>query len=62
MLAIYNDVVLTSIDIFSDIARSEEDQRQWLHDRRAQDRPVIVACKEGDVAGFASYGSRKWRR
>lgn len=61
MLAIYNEVLLTSTAIFSDVVRTHDEQRRWLDDRRAQDRPVIVACIGGELAGFASYGPfRTW--
>jgi L-amino acid N-acyltransferase len=61
MLAIYNDVLLTSTAIFSDVARTHDEQARWLEERRAQDRPVIVACSAGELVGYASYGPfRTW--
>lgn len=61
MLAIYNDVLATSTSIFSDVKRTPAEQSAWFDERRKQDRPVLVACREGEVVGYASYGPfRTW--
>jgi L-amino acid N-acyltransferase len=61
MLTIYNDVLATSTSIFSDIKRTPDEQVRWFDDRRAQGWPVLVACREGALLGYASYGSfRTW--
>jgi phosphinothricin acetyltransferase len=61
MLAIYNEIVSTSTAIFSDAPRTEEQQHYWLEDRMSHDLPVLVACDENGVLGFASYGPfRAW--
>jgi L-amino acid N-acyltransferase len=61
MRAIYNDVLATSTAIFSDVLRTEDEQERWFADRRAQSWPVLVACVEGSVVGYASYGPfRSW--
>jgi L-amino acid N-acyltransferase len=61
MRAIYNEVLLTSTSIFSDTERSEAEQARWFADRRAQGWPVLVACIDGQVIGYASYGPfRSW--
>ena len=61
MLAIYNGVLATSTSIFSDVERTPAEHRAWFDDRRKQDRPILVACREGDVVGYASYGPfRTW--
>jgi len=54
--AIYNEVVANSTAIFSDVPRSSAEHMQWFNDRRAQGWPVIVACRDGEVIGNASYG------
>jgi phosphinothricin acetyltransferase len=61
MLAIYNDVLATSTSIFSDVKRTHDEQVRWFDDRRSQDWPVLVACRDGALLGYASYGSfRTW--
>jgi phosphinothricin acetyltransferase len=61
MLAIYNDVLATSTSIFSDIHRTPQEQTKWFDDRRSQSWPVLVACRDGTLLGYASYGPfRTW--
>lgn len=61
MLMIYNEVLASSTSIFSDIPRSEAEQRQWFRDRTAQGRPVLIAARGEELIGFASYGPfRTW--
>jgi phosphinothricin acetyltransferase len=61
MLTIYNDVLATSTAIFSDIKRTTDEQQRWFDDRCAQGWPVLVACRGGALAGYASYGPfRSW--
>jgi L-amino acid N-acyltransferase len=61
MRAIYNDVLVGSTAIFSDVLRTAEEQVRWYTDRRAQSWPVLVACVDGELVGFASYGPfRSW--
>ena len=61
MLAIYNDVLKTSTSIFSDVERTPQEQQRWFDDRRAQGWPILVACAEDAVIGYASYGPfRTW--
>jgi phosphinothricin acetyltransferase len=61
MLDIYNDVLATSTSIFSDIKRTPEEQARWFDDRRSQGWPVLVACRDGRLLGYASYGPfRTW--
>lgn len=61
MLAIYNEIVSTSTAIFSDTPRTEEQQHYWLEDRTSHQLPVLVACDEAGLLGFASYGPfRAW--
>jgi phosphinothricin acetyltransferase len=61
MLTIYNEIVRTSTAIFSDTPRSEEQQHYWFEDRTSNGLPVLVACEDGRVLGFASYGPfRAW--
>lgn len=56
ILAIHNDVVLTSTANFSYHAVDLEDRRAFLRDRQARGFPFLVAV-EGDVLlGYASFG------
>ncbi len=61
MLSIYNDVLATSTSIFSDVPRTPDEQRKWFDDRLAQGWPVLVACRNNTLLGYASYGPfRTW--
>jgi L-amino acid N-acyltransferase len=61
MLTIYNQVVLTSTAIFSDVQRSREQQDAWFEDRTHNDLPVLVAVDKRGIVGLASYGPfRSW--
>ena len=56
ILAIYNDVVATSTAIYTTAASTLDERRKWFDARIAAGYPVIVAERDGDVAGFASFG------
>jgi phosphinothricin acetyltransferase len=59
--AIHNDVVASSNAIFSDIAETLEQRREWFAQRIAAGWPVLVAGAAGEVLGFASFGPfRTW--
>jgi len=62
ILAIYNDVIVTSTAVFSDEPLTLEDRARWLEGRRAGGYPVLVALDGGDeVIGFGSFGAfRTW--
>jgi L-amino acid N-acyltransferase len=61
MLKIYNDVLETSTSIFSDTKRTPQEQRRWFDDRCQHSWPVLVACREDVLVGYASYGPfRTW--
>jgi phosphinothricin acetyltransferase len=59
ILAIYNDILLTSAAIYSYEATTLEERAAWMAARRARGFPVIVAGEPGDVEGFATFGD--WR-
>lgn len=59
ILAIHNDVILTSPAIWYDEPVERSDRETWLAEHRAAGHPVIVAEVDGTVAGYASYA--QWR-
>jgi len=56
ILAIYNDVVATSTAIYTTAPSTLDERRKWFDARIAAGYPVIVAERDGQVAGFASFG------
>jgi phosphinothricin acetyltransferase len=61
ILAIYNDVILTSNAVWTEEPSTLEERRTWFAARRALGYPVLVAEDERGVAGFASFGDfRAW--
>ena len=59
ILEIYNDAVISSTAIWNEIVVDLDNRKAWLAARRAKGFPVLVAEKDGDVIGYASYGD--WR-
>src|SRR5262245_16727713 len=59
ILAIYNDVVLTTTAIYDETISTLEARREWYAARKRQGLPVLVADVDGAVAGFSSFG--EWR-
>ena len=61
MRQIYNDVLVSTTSIFSDIERTSPEQTKWFDERCAQGWPVLVICEHEQVLGYASYGPfRSW--
>jgi phosphinothricin acetyltransferase len=56
ILDIYNDVILTSTAIYTERPVDLHNRRQWWRARTAQGFPVLVARRDGEVLGFASFG------
>ena len=56
VLAIYNDVILTSTAVYTETATTLDDRRTWWQQRVGQGYPVIVAEDDSGVCGFASFG------
>ncbi len=56
ILAIYNDVILTSTAVYSPAPSTLEDRRAWFDARRSAGYPVLVAELRGEVLGFSSFG------
>ncbi len=59
VLAIYNDAVANTTAIWNDNLVDLDNRRAWLDERTGKGFPVLVACLDGEVAGYASYGD--WR-
>ncbi|MES2905780.1 MAG: N-acetyltransferase family protein [Pseudomonadota bacterium] len=59
ILDIHNDVLLKTTAIWDDEPEMMPVRQQWFRERQAQNFPVLVAEKDKQVAGFASYGT--WR-
>lgn len=61
LLAIYNDVIVSSTAVFSSQPVALEDRRQWWQGRIAQGYPLLIARDAHGVAGFATFGDfRAW--
>lgn len=56
---IYNDAVLHTTAIWNETLVDLDNRRAWLEARQASGYPVLVAERNGMVAGYASYGD--WR-
>lgn len=56
---IYNHAVEHTTAIWNEVLIDVDNRRAWLELRRAKGFPVLVAEKDGKVAGYASYGD--WR-
>lgn len=54
---IYNHVVASSTAVFNEQPVSLEDRLDWFAARQAAGYPVLVAEIDGEVAGYASYGT-----
>jgi phosphinothricin acetyltransferase len=61
LLAIYNQVIVSSTAVFTDNPVTLEDRREWWRARTAQGYPVLVVRDAAGVAGFATFGDfRAW--
>jgi L-amino acid N-acyltransferase YncA len=61
LLGIYNDVIATSTAIYSYVAVTLEDRREWWKARVALGYPVLIAADDSGVLGFATFGDfRAW--
>lgn len=57
ILAIHNHHIANTAAIWRYDAETLEDRRTWLHDRRNDGYPVIVAASGEEVLGYGGYGS-----
>lgn len=56
ILAIYNDAVERTTAIWNERLVDLEDRRAWLKTRTDGGFPVLVAHRDGQTIGYASYG------
>ena len=56
LLAIYNDVLLTSTAIYRDEPATLEERRDWWQARVRLQQPVLAAVDDSGLIGFASFG------
>lgn len=55
VLAIYNDVILTSKAVYRYEIQSLDEKKQWFLEHQAAGNPLLVFEEDGVVAGFANY-------
>lgn len=61
ILEIYNDVILTTTAVYSEVPHTPEMRQNWFNERKAAGFPVIVAENDGVISGFGTYGHfRVW--
>jgi phosphinothricin acetyltransferase len=53
---IFNQAIPDGNAEWTETLHTVDERTQWMHDRRASGRPVIVADLDGEVVGVASYG------
>jgi len=53
---IFNQAIPAGDAEWTERLHTDAERLAWLHDRTAASRPVIVAERDGDVVGVASYG------
>lgn len=59
VMAIYNDAVANTTAIWNDAPVDLDNRIEWLRGRRERGFPVVVAERDGEVVGYATYGD--WR-
>jgi phosphinothricin acetyltransferase len=55
ILAIYNEVIATSTAVYALAATSLDERTAWFEARERAGFPVLVAVRDNNVAGFASF-------
>lgn len=54
VLAIYNDIILTSKAVYRYDIQTLDEKVQWFREQQALDNPLLVFEDNGLVAGFAT--------
>ena len=61
ILEIYNHAILHTTSVYQYQPQTLEMRRVWFEEKQSKNLPVLVACIENRVVGFASYGPfRAW--
>ena len=58
---IYNDAILNTTAVYTYLETTVEERTQWMMKKQNEGWPLWVYEIEGNIAGFASYGTfRDW--
>lgn len=61
ILDIYNEAILNTTSVYSEVPHTLEMRRTWFNDKLRDGFPVLVAQHNGQVIGFGAYGHfRNW--
>jgi L-amino acid N-acyltransferase YncA len=62
LLAIYNDIILTTTAVYQYETHSLDMRREWFAGKQQAGYPVLVAEQEGAIVGFSTIGPfRAWQ-
>jgi L-amino acid N-acyltransferase YncA len=53
---IWNNAILGTLHTFTDAEKTVDELVQMIADKAAADMPFLVAERDGEIAGFATYG------
>jgi L-amino acid N-acyltransferase YncA len=56
ILDIYNDAVLNTLAIWNENPVDLANRRQWMKDRQGNGYPILVATRDSEILGYASFG------
>jgi L-amino acid N-acyltransferase YncA len=57
IVAVYDEMVDLPSVLWRDDHTDVDDRKRWMHERREQGYPVLVAEADGEVVGYASFGN-----
>jgi len=61
ILEIYNEVIVNTTAVYSELPHTLQMRKDWYYDRVNNNFPVFVAVIDGNIAGFCSFGHfRVW--